>query len=110
MYHNLSIHPRDPQDSQKVKSRALRLLRLLGHQTGSPEENFTETCNTPTSWKGWVPPGTSHALLLSGPWGLNIPGQKHQSVSLRELTESFFFTFTLRYNVNIKKSSELKIL
>ena len=57
----------------------------------------------------WVPPGTSQALLLCGPWGLNIPGQKHQSVSLRELTESLFFTFTLRYNVDIKKSSELKI-
>ena len=49
--HPLFHLPRDPQDSQQVKSRALRLIRLLGHQTGTPEENFTKTCNTPTSWK-----------------------------------------------------------
>ena len=48
-----------------------------------------------------VPTGASQAPLLSGPWGLNIPGEEHQPVSLWELEEEAFFTFTLRYNVDL---------
>lgn len=50
-----------------------------------------------------VPTGASQAPLLSGPWGLNIPAEENQPVSLWELKEEAFFTFTLRYNVDLKK-------
>lgn len=44
--------PRDPQVSQKVNSRALRLIWLREQQTVNPEENFAKTYHIPTSWKG----------------------------------------------------------
>lgn len=34
------------------EAKAVRLIRFLGHQTGSPKENFLETYNIPTSCEG----------------------------------------------------------
>lgn len=56
----------------------------------------------------WVPPGTSQALLLRGPWGLNIPGQKHQSMSLRELTKRFLLLSPLGIMLISKGHRSLK--